>query len=434
MPANIITELEDTLQDVGQLYKFRGLNVAVQNEYGTWSSTFGNSYNGVPLDTNMLIGIGSNTKTFISTCILQLVESGQLALTDTLGSLIPSYPQVNGSVTVKQILNHTSGLGDYTGNSAFWAMANSNLSKLWTKDEILQSYVPAPAFSPGASWAYCNTNYIVAGLILELKLAKPIHQIIRDSILTPLGMNETFFPPNETATQPYAHFWSDINGDNLLDDACNWNTAGAGIVPVEFNTCADAAGALVSTPSDITKFWKGLMTEKLISKNNLISNMMQWTNIGGGASYGLGIFKDTYFSNTVFEHGGTWIGQIHSNLADSTRGIYISVLSNQDSLDNDYTMAVVKALYKIMLSTAPTAVASQGLESNLTLYPNPTNDRIHIQSPTAIRKIQVYSFTGDKVYEQESGEPISVANLRRGSYVMQIFTDQDRVVRRFIKE
>ena len=132
IPANIVAELQDTLTDVGSLYKFRGLNVAVRTNDGVWSSSFGNSGPGIPLDTNMLIGIGSNTKTFVSVCVLQLVQSGQLSLDDTLGMLAPGYANMNPSITLRQILNHTSGIASYTNNNAFWTTANSNLSYLWT--------------------------------------------------------------------------------------------------------------------------------------------------------------------------------------------------------------------------------------------------------------------------------------------------------------
>lgn len=433
MPMNIQVELEDTLQDLGAGYHFKGLTVAVKNNYGTWASTYGESHSGTPLDTNMLIGIGSNTKTFISVCMLKLVQSGQIALTDTIGSFFAPYPNVNGAVTIKQILNHTSGIASYTSNTNFWNTFNMNVNKLWSKDEILSQYITAPSFAPGASWEYSNTNFLIAGLILESKLGKPVHQIIRDSILTPLGMTKTFFPPYETATQTYAHFWSDINGDNLLDDVCDWNIPANSILPPEINSSADAAGALVSTPSDITRFWSGLMNGSLISKNTLVNDMLQWTSIGGTTSYGLGIFKDVYFGNVVFDHGGTWVGQIHSNVADTARGIYISVLSNQDSLTNSYTDKVVKALYRIMLTTYPTAVTSNSKTSSVICYPNPASNQLTLLTDQVIRSTTVSTITGTPVLQSGSSTTIDISNLPNGLYILKSITDQGLLITSFTK-
>lgn len=433
MPMNIQLALQDTLQDLGAGYKFKGLTVAVKNNYGSWASTYGESHAGTPLDTNMLIGIGSNTKTFISVCILKLVQNGQLSLNDSIGTYIPTYPNVNGAVTIKQLLNHTSGIASYTGNQNFWNVFNMNVSKLWSKDEILSFYVTTPSFAPGASWEYSNTNYLIAGLILENKLSKPVHEIIRDSILTPLGMTKTFFPPYETATQTYAHFWSDINGDNLLDEVCDWNSSGNSILPAELNSCADAAGALVSTPSDITRFWSGLMNGQLITKSTLVNEMLQWTSIGGTSSYGLGIFKDIYFGNVVFDHGGTWIGQIHSNVADTTRGIYISVLSNQDSLMNTYTDKVVKALYKTMLSTYPTNTTSVNSTATLTCYPNPVLSTLHLTSDEAIQYVTLHTITGKQVLESEFKNTLDISGLPSGIYLLKAQTEKGMLVKKITK-
>lgn len=434
IPANIIAELQDTLTDVGNLYKFRGLNVAVRTNDGVWSSSYGNSGPGIPLDTNMLIGIGSNTKTFVSVCVLKLVQSGQLSLDDTLGMLAPGYPNVNPSITLRQILNHTSGMASYTNNNAFWITANSNLSYLWTKDEILQNYITAPSFAPGASWEYCNTGYTLAGKILELKLGKPIHQIIRDSILTPLGMTKTFFPPEETPNLPYAYFWSDVDGDNVLDLACDWNNNSASIIPVEFNTAANSAGALVSTAADITKFWKALFDGQLLSSTTLNNDMLQFVSIGGNQGYGLGIFKMSYFNNPIFSHGGTWVGQIHSNLADSNRGIYISVLSNQDSLKNSFTENVVRALYRILLTTWPTSTASTTLASGVDIYPNPAKNLIYFRSPDSVNKFELFSATGQPIRINHSENSIDISGLQPGIYYLKLYAERGVLVKSFVKE
>lgn len=434
VPSALEAKLQDTLQDMAVRYNFKGLSAAVSyKDKGIWKSAVGISTGGTPLTPGMLIGIGSNTKTYVSTLLLQLQEQGLLSMDDTIGTWVSGYANIKGSITIRQVLNHTSGIASYTNNIAFWTVVNADLTKLWTKDEILAGYVTTESFAPGTSWEYSNTNYLIAGMIAEKLTGRSIQDLLRDSIIKPLGLKHTFFPPYETVTDTFAHFWSDIDGDRVLDDACNWNAPGS-VVPSEINSAADAAGALVSTPEDNVMFWKALMEGRLISKSTIANDLLKMTGFGSSASdYGLGIMKMRALGKTVFGHGGTWIGQLNENLSDTFNGIYITVLSNQDSLDNGFVNRVVNALYKVVMDYNTLGIASTGVSApELILYPNPASSSVNIRMPSVggMQTFEMYDLLGKKLLSHNMERSVNtytadLSTIPEGMYLIRISSGEE---------
>lgn len=423
LPADLQQKLQDTLVHMKNLYHFKGLSASVSyKSTGVWKSALGESADGVNLTTDDLIGIGSNTKTFVAAMMLKLVENGQVHLYDTIGSWISGNPNINGQITIRQLLNHTSGIASYTNNNDFWDSMSADMNRIWSKQEILAKFVTTPSFPVGTNWEYSNTNFIIVGLIEEQLTGKPVYQILRDSIFNPLALDHTFFPPYESPTYSYAQVYTDLGAGYTF-----WN------FPFALNSSADAAGAIVSNAEDNTKFWKALFNGQIIKKSTLVDSMLHWTPVSSAISYGLGIMKEKYFGNTVFSHGGTWIGQINSNLVDTNRNIFITVLSNQDSLDNVYTDKVVAALYKVMLNYVPTAVTDfDHTNSNLVLYPNPASDYVYVENNLLdINHLSLYDMNGREVYHEvvdRSSKQIqlNVNKLANGMYIIRCGNEQKK--------
>lgn len=423
VPADLQQKLQDTLVHMKNLYHFKGLSASVSYKTaGSWKAALGESANGVNLTTDDLIGIGSNTKTFMAAMMLKLVENGQVHLNDTIGTWISGNPNINGQITIRQLLNHTSGIASYTNSNDFWDSVNVDINRIWTKQEILSKFVTTPSFPVGTNWEYSNTNFILVGLIAEQLVGKPVHQILRDSMLNPLALDHTFFPPYESPTYSFAQVYTDYGAGYTF-----WN------FPFALNSAADAAGAIVSNADDNTKFWKALFNGQIIKKSTLVDSMLHWTPVSSAISYGLGIMKEKYFGNTVFSHGGTWIGQINSNLVDTNRNIFITVLSNQDSLDNEYTDKVVAALYKVMLNYVPTSTFDVNAEnSNLVLYPNPASDNVYVDNHLPdINYISLYDMNGREVCHElvdPSIRPIqlNINKLANGMYIIRCGNEQKK--------
>ncbi len=420
LPATLTQKLRDTLNYMQSHYQVTGVSAAVSVKgQGLWKATSGNSEPGVPLNTDMLIGIGSNTKTFVSALVLRQEELGHLSLQDSIGTWIQGYPHINGSITIKQVLNHTSGLFSYTESDAMWDSLTGNPTRVWTMSQILQNFVETPVFAPGANWEYSNTNYIIAGMILESVTGKSLPSLIRDSILTPLQLNHTFFPPDETPTYDLARFWG----------------AGGGyILPLESYSLPNAAGALLSTPEDVVHFWEGLFNGSLISKSTLNTKMLQMAvnSADNKYGYGLGIFKDNYFNNSGYSHGGTWLGQINSNFIDTVRGITICVLSNQDSLSNSYTDAVVAALYKVFLDQTTGIATTPSRQLAVSFYPNPASDMLYLQNEDykGNRLVSIRSLDGKQVLQKRFAPSekvqLDLGQIPPGLYTAEVTDDAGR--------
>lgn len=427
IPAALQFRLQDTLEDMKAKYNFKGLSAAVSfKTFGIWKSAVGESEVGTALSPDMLIGIGSNTKTFVSAMMIKLAENGQVNLNDTIGKWLSGYKNIDGKITIRQILNHTSGIYNYTMNKATWDSFRIDLKRVWTKEEILRNFVLAPTFTPSTDWGYSNTNYTIASLIEEKITGQPIHKLLRDSILIPNKLTHTFFPPYEIASDPYAHIWSEYDSVPGLDDLGEYATSA--IFPKEVNSLPDGAGALVSTPEDNVKFWKALMNGSIIQKTSIKNELLKWSGWGTAINdYGLGIFKERIIGNIVFSHGGTWIGQINNNFSDTLNDIYITVLSNQDSLDNDFLYDVVAALYKVTLDYKKLGIEGISTTNNtINCYPNPSKNVLYVHhDKELITSLSLWDMTGRMVLEQEVSRTektskINTEQLESGLYLLKV--------------
>jgi D-alanyl-D-alanine carboxypeptidase len=167
---------------------------------------------------DMIFGIGSITKTFIAALTLQLVEEEQLSLDDSLHQWLPAYQYINSTITIRQLLNHTSGIDDFLNTSDEWFFAMLvDPWKFWTPEEVLTSFLGPPAFTPGTQWGYSNTNYILLGMIINQITQTEISTEMRNRFGEPLGMNSTFLAVEDSLAADRPHNWQDFGGGSLTD-------------------------------------------------------------------------------------------------------------------------------------------------------------------------------------------------------------------------
>ena len=161
------TRFQEVLDSVRLAENVMGVAAAVYTpDQGIWTGISGNSIPGQLLTPDMRLGIGSNTKLFIAVTMMKLQEANVLSLDDHLYQWLPTFPYIDSSITIRQLLNHQSGIRSFTDNPDFWATVLGDTSHLWTLPEIL-GYVWPPYFEPGTAWRYSNTNYILAGMIIN---------------------------------------------------------------------------------------------------------------------------------------------------------------------------------------------------------------------------------------------------------------------------
>ncbi|HZG01126.1 MAG TPA: serine hydrolase [Chitinophagales bacterium] len=418
-PTVYTDRLNTVLDSICNKYNLVGASAAVSVPgYGVWEGVHGISHVGTPISPDMIFGLGSNTKTYVAALMLKLQEQGMLDLDDTLGTWIQT-PNVSGQITVRQLLNNSSGLYSYTNNPDWGYDVGSNLSAIWEPEDLLP-YILTPTFAPGTGWEYSNTNFLIAGLIAKEITGQNLITMLKNQYLTAQGLTNTHMIIEEPTTAMVPHVWSDAlnaSGYWLEDMVAEYGYSHNAIM-----STAWAAGALMSTAKDNALFWDKLIHGNIVN-NDSWNEMTEFITLSGTLGYGLGIMRVNNFNgHQVFSHGGTNIGFINENIADPASGVTISVLTNQDSISNSILLTkVVHALHKVTLQQ-PTGIA-EAFVPRFSIYPNPVADVLFINShqPVSNARLIVYDVTGRAVVESALvGNAIDVSELPNGCYLVKL--------------
>jgi CubicO group peptidase (beta-lactamase class C family) len=209
------SRFQTVLDSVMEATNAKGASMAVYTpEEGLFTGVSGTSDGWSPITPQMRFGIGSNTKLFIAVTMVRLQEEGLLTLDDHLYQWLPSFPFVDSSTTIRQLLTHQSGIWDYWNDApsifdSIWA----DTSRFWTTEEIISS-IHAPHFAPGNGYRYSNTNYVLAGMIIEAATGQTWVQKLHDIIFDPLNLDSTFVGAFEPRNGPVAAEWDAFFGQN----------------------------------------------------------------------------------------------------------------------------------------------------------------------------------------------------------------------------
>ncbi|PEO08863.1 alkaline D-peptidase [Bacillus wiedmannii] len=237
-----------------------------------------------PVETNFSFRIGSITKTFTASVVLQLAEEKQLNLEDTVEKWLPGVVQGNGydgsKITIRQLLNHTSGIAAYTDLDMRDITLPQNPFRYYSTDELISlALAKPPVFAPGEGWDYSNTNTVIAGEIIRKVTGDTYAEQIRKRFIEPLGLKETFVM-EASSHIPGKH----ANGYNM-------DRSGRLYDLTEINqSWANAAGNMVSTVEDLTTFFSALLGGKLL--NQELMDQMFTTVDSPIGKVGLGIYEE----------------------------------------------------------------------------------------------------------------------------------------------
>ncbi|MFJ2161441.1 serine hydrolase domain-containing protein [Streptomyces sp. NPDC087856] len=256
--------------------------------------------------------IASSTKAFVSTVMLQLVGEGRVSLDDTIEHWLPGVVDGNGNdgsaITVRQLLNHTSGLFNYTGDfPAITTAAGFEADRYttWTPRQLVGIAMRhAPDFAPGTQWEYSNTNYILAGMIVQKATGHTWQQEVTRRIIRPLSLRDTS-APDTSARIPgqHLHGYSDFGEGGPVIDVTDFNPSAAG-----------SAGAMISTTGDLTRFFSALLGGKLLRPAQLAEmkttvRAASLDPVWPGARYGLGLMEIPLTCGGVYySHAGDLSG------------------------------------------------------------------------------------------------------------------------------
>ena len=308
-----MAQLQRTLDSAVRAVPLRGASAAVVLADGRiWRGVAGFSVPGVPMDTAMRLGIGSITKSITATLLVRLAEQGRLSLDDSIGRWLPPIRHVDPAITVRQLLNHTSGVFDVTDAPGYRDSILADVNARWTPQRLLGLLRP-PLFQRGAGWSYANTNYQLAGLVAEAVGGRPLHQLVREALLAPIGVTAPFLDQYEAPTGPLPGGWTG-GVNNVM------------ATRVSTYSAAWAAGAYFSTPEALARWWQSLLAGRLVSPASLAAMM----TTAGPEGYGLGIVRRQLVGRPVWSHTGEIRGFSSVAAFDTTRRFTVVLIANEN--------------------------------------------------------------------------------------------------------
>ncbi|MDR6544187.1 D-alanyl-D-alanine carboxypeptidase [Chryseobacterium rhizosphaerae] len=319
LPAlNIVQPILDSNRIVFSNSK-AGIVAGVQKADGRVEfGAFGSSELHVPLTREMSLGIGSNTKTFTAALIFKLIDQNKLKLSNTLSEILPERvgQNINGTITIDQLLTHSSGLFDPLNQGNLADAIFSNPTYSYSIDEYLNLVnTQSPNFPNGTKYSYSNTNYMLLGLIIEKISGKEYHEFLRNEILQPLGLSHTFLSGKENSVNTIGYSWSEKD-----ESYKNWSRNG-------IESVAWSAGSIFSTPGDMLKWYSALFGGKVISEKSL-KKMKESYPGEMDRNYGSGIFYLEHDGDKIFYFSGRTIAYDSYTIYDDTTKDIVSVIQN----------------------------------------------------------------------------------------------------------
>lgn len=287
----------------------------------------------VPVDGQ--VRIASNTKAFTATVVLQLVGEGEVELDAPIETYLPGLVRGEGidgrRITVRQLLQHTSGLPNYT--------AVADMDPFATRDTYVTprattdlAFTQPALFEPGTDWSYSNTNYTVLGMLIEAVSGRPLAEQVTQRIIEPLDLEHTYVPAPGERTLRGEHprgYHPDEDGKQVDISVMDPSLAGA-------------AGDIVSTPGELAEFFSALIGGELLEPAQLeqMQTLVDMPEEYPGDGYGLGLIRSTLSCGVVlWGHGGDIQGYAtRGGVAEDGRGVIYAVTSLPDSMDTIYAM------------------------------------------------------------------------------------------------
>ena len=318
--------------------------VVYTQAYGSARLAIGSSP-AVAATPDMRYSIGSISKQFTATAILLLQEEKKLSINDPVGKYIPGLTRGN-DVTIREILSHTSGYQDYWPEDYLM----TPMLQPTTAQQIIDTWAKKPIdFEPGTQWQYSNTNYVIAGRIVEIVSGQPLFEFITQHIFRPLGMTSVWNSDESKLTQADATAYYRHTLGPLRP------------APKEGRGWMFAAGELAMTAHDLALWDESLLSQSILSPE---SYKEMFTEIklknGKGTRYGLGVDVRDRDGHPSIEHSGEVSGFVSDNEVLIDDGVAVAVLTNQDAVDAARDIA--RLVTPLVAGFPPSAPERQALE------------------------------------------------------------------------
>jgi len=337
-----------------------------------------------PATATTIYRIGSITKQFTAAAIMRLVDEKRLSLDDDLSKYVPNFPLQGHHVTIRQLLNHTSGIHNYTAVPAW----RSHWAEAMTPDSIVSLVADKPFdFTPGNAWSYSNTGYVLLGMVIEKVTKRPYADYLRDVFFRPLGLHSTSYCPSHPTDPAFAAGYDPSGAD----------------APYLNMTQPFAAGALCSTVGDLVRWQRALAMGKVVSAASY-AQMTTPDTLNGGKrlDYGFGLGTGTFFNHRFVSHDGGINGFQSSAFyfPDDTLNVVVFTNNGGGPSPNALALNLVRLAYG--MNPAPPMPPAAPLDATLRERVQGT---YNLQLPNGgVLPLRVFS-DGDRLLAQGQGQP-----------------------------
>ena len=414
--------LNTTLNNKFNQYNLQGVTAAVAFPDGSvWTNTAGHKGT-VALNPDVLFEAGSISKSTIAAAILLLEEAGKLSIDDTLYHYLSPLQNVSFGITLKQLLNHTNGLYNYTSHPDFLSFVNdpANWNTLVSIDSALAQWVDPPLKDPGLSWSYCNTGFLLLGKVVEAVENKALNLVLDSLLFTPLSLDNTFLAGYDSYPNDHSGYWLDA-GVFEPDPA------------MSFVSAAWAAGGLFMTSSDLAKWGNELFSGNIIS----VASFTKLTDFvdDGYDGYGLAINRRYYRTREYLGHTGATLMQ--AKLSHSVEFDFSVAVISSDFGSFNSTRFIENALIDAVNFHMDNylVIEKNSEKADVRLFPNPSENQITLQNLYDFDALMVFDTKGAQKLARKLTTPqcqLQKSELGAGVFILKLIQNNGDVVHKRI--
>jgi D-alanyl-D-alanine carboxypeptidase len=333
-----------------------GVSVAILWDDGrVWAGASGlrDVRRGEPMTTGTAFALASVSKTLTAAVVLQLVDEGRLSLDARVAPLLPDY-RMHRAITVRQLLDHTSGLPDYFLNGGIDRPLQSKPDAAWTPTDAWR-YVAPPRkrFAPGTHWYYSNTNYLLLGELVEAVTGRPLALEVRERLLDPLGLETAWYQAEEEPRVGGTVAYRVVTDPDGTVRAVRVAPA-SDIMPFRsVVTASGGAGSVAATAVDAATWMRAFSRGEVLSSRlhrEMLADVAATRRLGAEVPYGLGIQALPIDRRVALGHSGRFLGFRNVVRDLPVDGVTIAVLTNQGARDPS---RIASRLLRVVLGPPP---------------------------------------------------------------------------------
>jgi len=331
-------DLQAILDDaLAQYAEGKGLSAAViVPGYQPWVGVSGISHGTTPITPETIFDAGSTHKNFTAAAVLILAEEGFFSLDDPINKWLPDFPNIDGEITIRQLLNHTGGVFDMVRHPDYWDAIMSDTFRVWEREEILNNFLLEPYFPKGEGWHYSTPGYILLRMIIEEATGKDLATIYHTYLWDSIPLDHTYLATYEDLPEDTAHGWFHLDDDGTYDE-----------LPSSISFNSSTGGAVFATPEDLALWAQALYHDKRVLSDEALGQMLTFGPTTPDepllVGYGLGAVKyspEVFNGLEVIGHSGNAAGYVAASLYLPEYGVSFGIMINT----HDAPMVVVSNL------------------------------------------------------------------------------------------